>query len=459
MRLNSSFFVLAIVLAIFFNGCGGGSDSSNVSDDIHTTDASNDVNDSLVGESKPLPKALTNTINVGFGGRNAYSFASENSDSPIWVNSVSLLLNESMAENSSMQQIKNFDAEQFTTLQKYLVKSKYLAYWITKGWEENWFTLSRIQEAMDAGYVPVFIYYYFGDELSAVPSGDVLTNYYEDTKRVANLLKALNGTKLVIMEPEFNKEAILESNASMRAFAEIMAQGIDNLEENVSDVYFSLCMTDTGRRGVNVVADSCGYDNCALGDQNAWSEADEIYDFLKDKISFLSFQEMVAQFSRDPLNPGAWESPNPINYTDEEIGIEYLDERILNFSAYLHKKYNKPVFVPYITIPTATWDDLDNSETISSDEVNKEGWRLVPQEVYGGLKGRQEALKESGLFGYLPMALFDNPRQDYGGYQYFIDDEYHFGLIETSAEDAVDKYIYGDLSFKGNVLEKVFGEL
>ena len=65
----------------------------------------------------------------------------------------------------------------------------------------------------------------------------------------------------------------------------------------------------------------------------------------------------------------------------------------------------------------------------------------------------------STIFGYMPMALFDSPRQDYGGYQYFIQNEYHFGLIQSSAEDGTDKYIHGDLEYKGAVLEHLFGAL
>lgn len=408
---------------------------------------------------KTLPPSLSNNLNVGFGGRNAYPFAKEGSESAVWMNSVMLMLNKNIADNGYYQTIKNFDGDKFKTLQQYLVKSKYISYWITKGWQESWYTPSKIQEAMDAGYIPVFIYWYFGDKLTSVPSGETLKKYYEDNQKVANFLNQLNGTKLFILEPEFNKDGILENNTTQIAFANIMAQAIDTIERNTSDIYFSLCMTDRGSRGANSTRSSCGYDNCALGDKHSWSETELIYKTLDKKLSFISFQEMIAQFSRDPFDPGTWNEPNPIAYTKDEIGVEYLAQRIVNFSAYLKSKYNKPVFLPYLSIATATWDDRDSTGSISDDEINEEGWINMPEQVYGGLANEREALKSSGLFGYMPMALFDNPRQDYGGYQYFMQNEYHLGLIQSSAEDETDKYIYGDLEFKGDVLEDIFGVL
>lgn len=451
MRLNLHKYLFLAIVLFFLHGCGGGSDSTPSSTLSNETN-----NNDLI---KPLPRSLSENLNVGFGGRNAYAFTQENSDNPVWVNSVSLMLNENIAEEGYLQTIKEFNPDNFTILQKYLVKSKYIAYWITEGWDESWFSLSKIQEAMDAGYVPVFIYLYFGDKLNALPTGETLSNYHKDNERVAQFLQQLKGTKLFIMEPEFNKDAIMESSSTKQAFAMIIEQGIETIEQNVSDIYFSLCITDRGRRGVEEVSSSCGYENCALGDVYAWAETDEIYTLLKDKLSFISFQQMVSQFSRNPNNPGTWSRPNAIAFEEEEIGIEYLDQRVVNLSGYLYTTHNKPVFLPYLSLPTATWSDWNADGNISVEEIDNEGWRHIPEEVYGGLQEQREALKENGLFGYLPMALFDNPRQDYGGYQHFLNNEYHFGLIQSSAEDETDKYLYGDIEFKGEVLEKIFGGL
>lgn len=465
MKVKLWLLVLFISMVTVFQGCDTQKVSECSKDEIVLADGSCGIEQNLLESNttttdyKQLPQSITENLNVGFGGRNAYPFTQTDSNDALWLNSVTLMLDANVAENDYYQKIQNFDAEKFKTLQQYLVKSKYISYWITKGWDESWYSTSKIQEAMDAGYIPVFIYWYFGDELSSVPSGKTLSSYYKDNKKVANFLNQLHGTKLFIMEPEFNKDAILENNTTQTSFATIISTAIDNIENNNSDIYFSLCMTDRGNRGVSSTNSSCGYDNCALGDKYSWSKTELIYKSLEKKLSFISFQEMIAQFSRNPANPGSWSEPNPIIYTKDELGVDYLAQRILNFSSYLKETYHKPVFIPYIGIATATWNDSDESGTISNEEIDKEGWIDIPEEVYSALANEKKALKENGLFGYMPMALFDNPRQDYGGYQYFMQNEYHLGLIQSSAEDEVDKYMYGDLKYKGNVLEQIFGAL
>jgi hypothetical protein len=54
------------------------------------------------------------------------------------------------------------------------------------------------------------------------------------------------------------------------------------------------------------------------------------------------------------------------------------------------------------------------------------------------------------------MELFDNPRHDYGGYQYLMNNEYHIGIIGSSAIDEVNTASYGDLYFKKYILKYIF---
>ena len=71
----------------------------------------------------------------------------------------------------------------------------------------------------------------------------------------------------------------------------------------------------------------------------------------------------------------------------------------------------------------------------------------------------REELQEKGLFGFAPMGLFDNPRHDYGGYQYFMQNEYHLGIIKSSAVDGVDIASNGDISSKNSIIENLFDTL
>ncbi|RUM59623.1 MAG: hypothetical protein DSY59_04210 [Persephonella sp.] len=394
-------------------------------------------------------------LNVGFGGSFAFDFYGEG-NTTIWVSGVSLVLDDNIEQNTYYQKIQKFDPEGFRDLHDMLKNSKFLIYWIVKGWSESWFNLEKIQIAMDNGYIPVFIYWYFGDRLNDVPSQEEVDAYLKDVERVADYLLNLDGTILFIFEPEFNKRAIIDSKENSYKFAAIISQAIDILKSKNPNILVSICMTDNGNRNVNNHYESCGYSNCALGDKGSWDKTEPVFNYLKDKLDFISFQEMVAQFSRDPLNPGSWDNPNPKIYSNEEIGIDYLAERIVNLAGYLNRKYNKPVFLPYIAIASGTWNDIDNDKIIDEGEFNPDGWNDKINNTYRKLRDLRLELLQNGLFGYAPMMLFDHPRHDYGGYQYFMKNEYHLGIISTSAKDEEDKHLYGDIKPKGNVLYYIF---
>ncbi len=411
--------------------------------------------DSLIASLDPI----FNEFNVGFGDSSSFPFASTTEGEKIWLNSADLIFDDDIENNDNYTNIKNFDGLAFDSLQNSLKSSKFLVYWFVKGWEESWFDVDKIQQAMDRGVVPVFNYWYFGDELmNDMPDDEKKSQYSDDYAKVATFLNQLNGKKILIMEPEFNKNNVLDSEENQRELASIIGNAIDYIKANTSDTLFSLAMTDTGSRGVNQTYDKCGYENCALGDKYEWGRPEIIYNELSDKLDFISFQQMIGQFSRDPLNPGDWESPNPKAYSDEEIGIDLLADRINNFSKFLSDKYHKPVFLPYIAIATATWSDDDGDGEIETSEINKHGWEEKANNTYKALSEIRESLKANGLFGFAPMALFDNPRHDYGGYQFFMNNEYHLGLIGSSATDEVDIASNGDLEFKLDVISYIFGD-
>jgi len=435
------FFILFII------GCGGGSSS-----DTNTGDG--------VKNEKTEFEKLTSEFNVGFGSSYAYFFSSsEDENQSISLSSVDFLMDKNLDTNTKALQIKNFNGEQFKTLQQHLSKAKYTIYWMTKNWEENWFRIDRIQESMDAGYVPVFIYWYFGDALvNDLPTSSVKA-YATNNQKLAIFLQKLSGTKLVIMEPEFNKNAILNDPNLTSRFTTAISSAINTIKTQVDDTYLSLCMTDTGNRSATE-SYHCDYDVCALGDRSEWDRTETIYTDLLDKLDFLSFQEMLAPFSRDPSNPGTWEKPNPITYTKEQLGVEFFAQRIVNFSSYLNVKYNKPVFLPYIGIGTVTWEDINTNETVDNGEVDLHGWELTLVDIYRELSLAQDDLLDAGMFGYAPMTLFDNPQHEVGEYQYFLENEYHLGIMKSGAIDTVDLYVHGDIEPKGDasLFSYIFGE-
>ena len=401
---------------------------------------------------------IFNEFATGFGGSYAFDFSGKDGTT-VWLNSVSLVLDDNIENNAYYRLIEQFDPKAFDTLQQSLSRTKYLVYWLPRGWKKEWFNISKIQEAMNRGYVPVFVYWYFGDEMQSLPSENEVTSYYEDCQLVADFLKEFNGTKLVIMEPEFNKDGIIADEETQHAFAKIIGHAIDTIKSKNPDALFSLCMMDTGNRGVNETYSACGYENCALGDKYEWSKSETVYNDLQDRLDFISFQEMVGQFSRDKQNPGTWSTPTPRAYSDEEIGIDYLARRIVNFSQFLYYKYKKPVFVPYIAIASATWHDTNGNFKVDPDEVDEDGWEDKVVQTYRKLREYKDELIQNGLFGYAVMALFDHPRHNYGGYQFFINNEYHLGIIKTGAIDVIDKHRLGNIQPKGaDLLDALFGE-
>ncbi|MBD3795893.1 MAG: cellulose binding domain-containing protein [Epsilonproteobacteria bacterium] len=400
---------------------------------------------------------LFSEFNIGFGGSYAFPFNSTTEGEKIWVSSVSLVLDDNIASNSYYSNIKNFDPTAFDTLHSSLKKSKFLVYWVTEGWDESWYSVSGIQAAMDAGYIPVFNYWYWGDKLmNGLPDATKQAAYKADNEKLVTFLNKLNGTKLLIMEPEFNKNVVIATESSQHEFAAIIAGAIDTIRANTSEVYFSLAMADTGSRGATDTAQTCGYENCALGDKYAWGQPSIVYNDLINKLDFISFQQMIGQFSRNPSNLGTWENPIPKAYSDQSIGIDYLATRISNLSLYLKEKYNKPVFLPYISIATATWSDSNSNESIETSELDYSGWEEKADNVYRELSLMRDELQANGLFGFAPMGLFDNPRHDYGGYQYFMQNEYHLGIIKSSAVDEVDLATNGDISSKKSIIENLF---
>ncbi len=395
---------------------------------------------------------LMNDFNVGFGGSYSFPFLSE-TDERIWLSSVDLVMDGNITANSYYRDIRNFQPDDFTYLSSKLQNGKFIVYWVTKGWQVSWFDRVKIQKAMDAGFIPVFSYWYFGDDLvSSMPNDTQILEYRQDNLRFAEFLGALKGRMIVVMEPEFNKEVVVSEEANQLMMASILSDAIDTIKASNPNALFTLSMMDTGNRASYFTFGKCGYENCSLGDKDEWSRPEIVYNALLEKLDFISFQQNLAQFSRNPHNPLV-----PISYTDSDLGIENIAQRIINFTRFLSEKYHKPVFMPFVTVATATWDDANDDGIIDAFELDYQGWEYAADHFYSSLAQAKDTLQAAGLFGYIPMALFDNPMHDFGGYQFFLNNEYHLGLVASNVVDGIDNGLDGDLIFKGNVLEYIYG--
>ncbi len=434
---------LLSILAWIIVGCGGTSSS------IGDSNGSSSTTD-----------AIFSTFGIGIGMSGAFAF-DDGSDNPIWLSSSDLILNDKIDEVTKYQSISKFDGDAFKSLQSKLKNSKYIVYWVTKDWEEYWIDATELQKVMDAGYIPVFNYWYFGDDLvGGLPDDAKIDEYYKHNQKLSTYLQKLHGKKIVIIEPEFNKDILIEHSTKEQqiAFANVLGSAIDTIKSSVSDTLFSISMIDTGRRGTTQTSTECGYSSCALGDKEIWAKAENIYDTLLSKLDFVSFSEMLGQFSRDDDNPGDYNNPNPKAYTIDEMGMNELDSRVSNLAKFMNDKYKKPVFLSHIAIATATWSDTNSDGDIDNGELDMNGWNDIANSFYRDIISKKDELLTNRLFGLAVMELFDNPQHDKGGYQYFINNEYHLGIVGTSAVDETDEYLMGDIVPKSNIVDTLFSE-
>jgi hypothetical protein len=367
-----------------------------------------------------------------------------------WFDGTKFILN---ADPSDFNNTENFSYEGFKKTIEFASNKEYFTLWLTKAWfdngaPENWFKWENIQKALNENKTAIFLFYYFGDNLTSMPTEDEIQNYYDAATTVGDYLSRLKGKKIVIIEPEFNKNFIVDSEENSKKIAKIFANAINLIKQKDKSIKFSLCMMDTGIRDVNATFKKCGYKNCALGDKDEWSRPERVYKYLLDKLDYISFQEMISQFSRDPSNPGTYEEPNLKIYTDDEIGVNYLDKRVENLSEFLYKKYNKKVILAYVAIASGVWNDKNNNGTIDEDEFNPNGWNEKIKAFYTKMAKKEDVLYKKGLIVYSPMALIDDPQHDKNGWQFFNKNEYHLGIFSTSAKDEEDEALYGDLTSK-----------
>jgi len=449
---------------------GGGGDTSGSSSTINNSITNTTTINNTITNTTTINNTITNTTTInnnslfsldfgtGFGSSSSFSFFSTTPSNPIWVSSKDLILLNNFSKNSYYNNILNYNSTKFNNLNLNLKKTKYLLLFLTNNWQENWFSISEIQTLINNNITPVFAYWYFGDSLvNNFPNQTQVNKYYNNSKKLGIFLSNFNGTKLVLMEPEFNKPKVLATLQTQHNFSSIISNSIDIIKNySTNKTYFSLTMTDTGIRDENNSNINCGYSNCSLGDKSAWNKTNIIYTDLINKLDFISFQEMISQFSRNPTNPGNLTNPNLTTFSDSQLGINYFHLRIKNFASFLKNKYNKSVFLSYLAVASGTFNDSNGNGIIDSSEFNKTGFKNEVNFIYKNLNSSKINLNASGLFGYISMNLFSDPLHDFGGYQYFNQNEYHLGLIQTNSTDGVGPYLSMNFTYDKNVLNYIF---
>lgn len=251
--------------------------------------------------------------------------------------------------------------------------------WITKEWKESWYDVKTVQkEIIEKGYTPIFIFYWFADDISPKYIKEHEKEYFATLKRFSAYIQKLNGQKIVILNPEYNQFG----TAEWSGMNDIFLKSFKMLRED-EQVLVGPCVGDFGN-----------YDY--TDEPKEWKVFHPSLEKTAMGADFIAFQEMRA-LSRNSTKH-----------------IANTPKRALHLARYLHKRYNKATFLAYLAISTygKGGEDIQNG-------VYKEFLDLIPQ-----------MKKEGALMGFNTFHYFDYP----GHIGFFKEAEAFFGVIDKDGK-------------------------
>lgn len=259
-------------------------------------------------------------------------------------------------------------------LQKQSLDTSSVSIWITKDWKEDWYSVESTQKSIiNKGYTPMFMFYFFADEINPAFVKKHEKEYFKTLRRFTSYLKKLKGQKIVVLNPEYNMFGVEKWDG----MNDIFLQSFKILRED-SQVIVGPCVGDFGNYG-------------KVNEPKEWILFDGSINRAAKKADFIAFQEMRAltrNSKQDMLR---------------------TSQRAYYFSKYLRKKYKKPTLLAYVAISSYGKD----GEAIQAD-------------VYKGfVKYLPKMKKESKLMAFGTFHYFDYPTH----VGYFNEAEEYFGLL------------------------------
>ena len=264
-------------------------------------------------------------------------------------------------------------------LRKYSKNTNSVAIWITKDWEEDWYSVKSMQrKIIDKGYVPQFIFYWFADEINPKYVQENKKAYFKTLKKFLTYLQKLDGQKIVVLNPEYN----MDGTESWEPMNELFLKSYRILRED-PQVIVGPCVGDFGNyRYVN--------------EPEEWKLFDKSLYRAAKEADFIAFQEMRALTRNSKKD------------------ILRTATRAYHFSKYLHKKYKKPTLLSYVAISS----------------YGRDG-EMIQADVYRGfVKYLPLMKKESKLLLFGTFHYFDYP----GHVGYFKEAEEFFGLLNKDGK-------------------------
>jgi len=261
-------------------------------------------------------------------------------------------------------------------LQKKSKNVSSVSMWITPLWQEDWYCVKETQEEIiDRGYTPLFIFYYFADQITPAFIKKHEKEYFDTLKRFTEYLKKLNGQKIVVLNPEYNMFGV----EKLDAMNDIFLKSFKILRED-TQVIVGPCVGDFGN-----------YEK--VNEPEEWILFDASLHRAAKKADFIAFQEMRA-LTRN-----------------SKSDMLKTPERAYNISKYLYKKYKKPTLLAYAAISS----------------YGNDGEHIQAEVYKGFLKYLPKMYKESKLLAFGTFHYFDYP----GHVGYFKEAEEFFGLLRN----------------------------
>ena len=187
--------------------------------------------------------------------------------------------------------------------------------WITPEWNEQWYNTTIIQnDIINRGYTPVFIFYYFADNISVKYIHKKQADYFKFLKRFLKFLEKIDGKKIVILNPEYNENGV----GHYQGMNNIFLKSFQILRDD-PQVLVGPCVGDFG-----------DYDK--VNEPDEWKLFNPSLQRAAKKADFIAFQEMRALTRNKPQQ------------------ILNTPKRAYNLAKYLHNKYHKPTMLAYLAI-------------------------------------------------------------------------------------------------------------
>ncbi len=375
---------------------------------MDVADAKNDMPTSLNGIVLDRPL-------LGIGDRLIWSFEGAGGEGRYNVSTIDLITG-----GSGVDQVPEDLRKQLRLLSlEGLSRAAFVVMWVTPKWQPYWFPVHEVQRAIDIGITPVFVHWYFGDRLNGDHVRErvvaSLDDYGHHTRRLGQYIGQLDGDVLISVEPEFNTAAIED----WPEFGSILRRhGIENLERaiheenaftgHVTRAKIGTTLVDTGSRDPDAL--DITFRNKALGDRRGWDRSIPLIEALEPSLDFLGFQQIVSPLHRHPQFP-----EQIVTHTAYELGLHVLAERMVNYSRYLNTRFDLPILIPFVGLPTSVWQDTDGDGEIDESEIELLGFEEEVGRAYRDIGAALPEFYENDVLGIGTMLLFDDPSHDVGG--------------------------------------------